>query len=73
MRDYIAPNPEIQELYHVSDTLINKYNFLKLIASKYNRIIKILPEDNFIIDRSLNVDHFIKQIVYCAPSWPELI
>lgn len=73
MRDYIVLNPDIQGLYHVSDMLINEYDLLKLIDSKYKGQNKILPEDNFIIDRSLNVDNFIKQIVYCAPSWPELI
>ena len=73
VRDYVIPHPKLQGLYHVGAAPINKYDLLKLIATKYKKQIKISRDDNFIIDRSLNVDHFNKQTGYCAPSWPELI
>jgi len=73
IRDYVIPRPELQGLYHVGATPINKYDLLELIATEYKKEINILRDDKFIIDRSLNVDLFNKQTGYSASSWQELI
>lgn len=73
IRDYVIPRPELQGLYHVGATPINKYHLLELIATEYEKEINILRDDKFIIDRSLNVNRFNKQTGYSAPSWQELI
>jgi dTDP-4-dehydrorhamnose reductase len=60
-------------LYHVAAQPIAKFDLLQLIARVYGKAINITPEENFVIDRSLNADRFRLATGYVAPAWPELI
>jgi dTDP-4-dehydrorhamnose reductase len=73
IRDYVIPKPELQGLYHVGAAPIGKYDLLKLIAAQYNKKIDIIFDENFAINRSLNIDLFSRTTGYSAPSWLELI
>lgn len=73
VRDIVIPKNDLSGLYHVSSGAINKFNLLTLIAEVYGKEIKIIPSDEFVIDRSLNSQLFTKDFGYVAPEWPELI
>lgn len=71
--NYIIPNTDLSGLYHVAASPINKYALLKLIAERYHKEIDIIPEDDVMIDRSLNAKRFNQITGYIAPEWPLLI
>lgn len=73
VRDVVIPDTELSGLYHVGAKPINKFELLKLIADAYGRTIDIVPDDQLMIDRSLNAKRFEIATGYVAPEWPELI
>lgn len=73
VRDIILPKPELTGLYHVAATPINKYELLQLVAAIYGKEVVLVPDDQLVIDRSLNADRFYAATGYRAPPWPELI
>lgn len=73
IHDYVLPNPELSGLYHVSAQPIAKYDLLALIASQYKKSIRINPDDQVMIDRSLDSSVFTQVTGYVAPDWPGLI
>jgi dTDP-4-dehydrorhamnose reductase len=73
IRDVVIPHRELCGLYHVSAKPINKFDLLKLIAEVYEKNIEIVPDNQFIIDRSLDSTRFQKATGYIAPEWSELI
>lgn len=73
IRDIVIPNKELSGLYHVAAKPITKFDLLKLIAEEYAKNIDIVPDDNFVIDRSLDATRFQMETGYIAPEWKELI
>jgi dTDP-4-dehydrorhamnose reductase len=73
IRDVVIPNTELSGLYHVAAKPINKFDLLKLIAKVYEKSIDIVPDDQLVIDRSLDAKRFQLATGYIAPEWPELI
>ena len=70
---HIIPNQNLRGVYHVSGQSISKYNLLKIIASEYKKVIKIVPNEEVKIDRSLNSIKFNKITGYQSEAWPKLI
>ena len=73
MRDFVVPNPGLRGLYHVSAAPINKFELLKLVAQHYGKAIAITPDDNLVIDRSLDSSLFREVTGYQPAAWPELV
>jgi dTDP-4-dehydrorhamnose reductase len=73
IRDYVIPRPELHGLYHVSSKAINKYEFLRLVANVYGKSIVINPDDQLVIDRSLDSTLFCQATDYQPKEWRELI
>ena len=73
IRDIVLPKPELSGVYHVAAKPISKYDLLSLVAKVYGKAIDIIPDDQLVIDRSLNADRFKSATGYEAPSWEELI
>jgi dTDP-4-dehydrorhamnose reductase len=73
IRDHVIPNPELHGLYHVSAEPISKFDLLKLIAKAYGKTIDIKPDDNLVIDRSLNSSRFFEATGYNSPPWVQLV
>lgn len=73
VRDVVIPHTELSGLYHVAAEPINKFKLLKLIAKVYGKTIDIVPDDQLVMDRSLNSKRFQWATGYVAPEWPELI
>lgn len=73
IRDHVLPHPELQGLYHVSATEINKHDLLTLVARIYGRSNSITPDDQLVIDRSLDSSRFRSATGYQPLEWPELV
>lgn len=73
IRDVIIPRPDLSGLYHVAAQPISKYDLLELLAREYGKSIAIVPDDQVVIDRSLNADRFKAATGYLATKWPELV
>ena len=73
IRDYVIPNEKIRGVYHLSADPINKFDLLKLVARTYGKKIQINPDDDFVIDRSLDSTRFRNATGFHPSSWSELI
>lgn len=73
IRDLILPRAELQGLYHVASRPISKLELLRLVAQRYKRSIRLVPDNEVAIDRSLVADRFARATGYTPPEWPELI
>ena len=73
VRDIVIPNSSLTGLYNVGAKPIDKFSLLNLIAKVYKKNTKIEIEDEFRIDRSLDVEKFSNATGYRATAWPELI
>lgn len=71
--NYVIPNKTLSGLYHVSSDAISKYNLLDIIKNVYQKDIKINATDDFVLDRSMNSDHFQEATGYSSPSWEKMI
>jgi dTDP-4-dehydrorhamnose reductase len=73
MRDVVLPDPSLHGLYHVSSAPISKFELLKLVAAQYGKVIDVLPDDEPVIDRSLDSSLFRHATDYRAPSWENMM
>ena len=73
VRDIVIPLTDLYGVYHVAAQPISKFDLLRLIADVYGKRIEIMPDDELIIDRSLNGDRFRQTTGYVVPGWPELV
>lgn len=73
MKDFVIAHPHLNGLYHVSAQPIDKFRLLILVAAQYGKSIEICPDDELVIDRSLNGARFSEATGYVAPDWPELV
>jgi len=73
IRDIIIPSPDLTGLYHIASKPISKFDLLSMVAKRYKKNIRILPDDQLALDRSLRAEKFERDTGYIAPDWPELI
>lgn len=73
IHEYVIPNNALSGLYHVAAKPIDKFRLLQLIADIYNKQILIEPDEQVMIDRSLDGTRFEKETGYLAPEWPTLV
>ena len=70
---YVLTNNDLNGIVHISNVPISKFDLLNLVSRIYKKSIIISPDDNLIIDRSLNSKTFIKKTGYIPPSWETMI
>lgn len=73
IRDHVLPDPSLHGLYHVSAEPIDKLSLLQLVARQYGHAIGIEPDEQVVIDRSLDSTAFRRATAYEPPAWPELV
>lgn len=73
IRDVVIPHSELHGVYQVAAKPISKCDLLKLVAEVYGKEIMIEPDDQVVIDRSLDAERFRKATGYIAPEWGEMI
>ena len=54
LENILLHNYDLTGLFHLSVNPINKFDLLKLVAEIYKKDIKIIEDNNVVIDRSLN-------------------
>ena len=69
----LKQNPTASGIYHVSSDPISKYDLLSLINKRLQLPIKIIPDESFVCDRSLDSSRFRKEFNYNPPSWEEMV
>lgn len=70
---FVIPRPELRGLYHVASVPISKHDLLRLVANAYDKQIVIEPNDDLVIDRSLDASRFNAATGYNPPAWPILV
>ena len=73
VHEHVLPNPDLCGLYHLSVDPISKFDLLRLVADVYGKSIEIIPDDNLVIDRSLDSSRFRAATGYSPKPWPELV
>lgn len=73
VRDIVIPDASLEGLYHVGAKAIDKHTLLHLIARVYGKQIEIEPDDQVVIDRSLDSKRFAATTGYRAPDWNEMV
>jgi dTDP-4-dehydrorhamnose reductase len=73
IRDYVLPRVQLRGLYHVSAAPISKFELLRLVAQVYGKAIEIVPDDEPVIDRSLDSSRFRALVGYDPPEWTDLV
>jgi len=73
IRDVVIPRNDLHGVYHVAAEPISKFDLLKLIAAVYGKAIEILPDNQLVIDRSLNAERFCKATSYITPDWQAMV
>lgn len=69
IKNYIFTNDNLHGLYHISSRAISKFELLSLINKIYKKNIQINPDNNFVIDRSLDSSYFQKKSGYKPIDW----
>jgi len=70
---FVLPQRDMAGLYHISAQPISKFDLLRKFASTYERDIAIDPNDEPIMDKSLDSTVFRNLTGYCPPSWEEML
>lgn len=73
IKNIIINHADFKGLYHVSSEPISKYKLLLLIKEKMSLKTKIIPDDEFKCDRSLDSSRFRREAAYYLPSWEDMI
>jgi dTDP-4-dehydrorhamnose reductase len=73
IRDHVLPRPNLRGLWHVSSDPIAKYDLLQLVKTAYGKSIEIVPDEQLVIDRSLDSTRFREETGWQPAPWAELV
>ena len=73
IHDFVLPEPSLNGVYHVSSDPIDKFSLLKLFASEYSKNTDVIPNDELIIDRSLDSKKFRTTTGFMPNCWEEMV
>ena len=71
--DLITKKPFLEGLFHISSNPINKFDLLNLVKKDFNLDIEIEPDEDFVIDRSLDSTKFRNLTGFSPDSWEKMI
>ncbi len=71
--DVVAPRTDLRGLWHVSSEPISKYDLLLIARTALGMDLEIVPDSEFVCDRSLDSGRFRLATGYRPPSWEEMI
>jgi dTDP-4-dehydrorhamnose reductase len=69
----IERHADLTGLYHVAADRIDKHALLRLIDDAFGTGVSITPDDEVVIDRSLNAARFRAATGWTPPSWPDMV
>jgi len=70
----LAAHHDLHDVWHLASAPISKYDLLVALARRLGRTdVEILPDDDFVCDRSLDGSRLRQVIGYEAPSWDAML
>ena len=69
----VTQYPTASGVYHVSSDPISKYDLLLMIKKRLKLPHKIVADESFVCDRSLNSSKFRRQFNYNPPGWEQMV
>jgi dTDP-4-dehydrorhamnose reductase len=69
----LTRSPAPSGLYHVSSAPVSKYDLLGLVKTALGLDVKIVPDDDFHCDRSLDSTRFRAELGYRPPDWQAMV
>lgn len=69
----ITKFPNESGVYNVSSDPISKFDLLSLVSQLLNHNIEIIPDEEFLCNRSLSSERFRNKFNYKPPSWHSMI
>jgi dTDP-4-dehydrorhamnose reductase len=69
----LTDHPNLCGIRHVASDPIDKYMLLQLLRRHFDRDIAIEPDDQVVVDRSLDASLLRRETGGCPPSWAEMI
>lgn len=73
VKNIIINHKELQGVYHISSSPINKFDLLKIVKEIYCLDIEIIEFSDFEIDRTLNSEKFRSETGFKPKDWNEMI
>ncbi len=74
LEQIILQQPELSGIFHLASEPINKYDLLMLCKSGLGwQDIDLQPQDDFVIDRSLDGSEFNTIMQWQIPSWTKMV
>lgn len=70
---HVLPHPQLRGTYHVSTHPIDKYQLLRIVRDAYGVSTEIEPDNQVVIDRSLDSSRFRRATGYSPPTWADMI
>ncbi len=71
---FLAKQPELSGVWHLSSAPISKYDLLTRLAQRLGRSdVEIVPDDDFVCDRSLDSRALQSKTSYRPPSWEAML
>jgi dTDP-4-dehydrorhamnose reductase len=69
----VTQYPTASGVYHVSSDPISKYDLLLMIKKRLKLPHKIVADESFVCDRSLNSSKFRRQFNFNPPGWEQMV
>lgn len=66
-------HPERSGVYHVASEPIDKFTLLRMLKDNLGLPITIIPDDDFLCNRSLDGSRFRADFAYTVPSWVSML
>ncbi len=73
LKEIILKYRDLKGLYHIASKPISKFDLLSLINKKMNLGVKIIPDEEYCCDRSLDPSKFSSEYGYTPQSWEILV
>jgi dTDP-4-dehydrorhamnose reductase len=71
--ELVERHSSLTGLWHVAAEPINKFELLELVREAFAIDIELEPDDDVVIDRSLDGSRFRTETGIAAPPWPDMI
>ena len=71
--DFIAHHGDLHGLWQLASAPIAKHDLLLLLRDAYGLDVAIAPDDDAVLDRSLDGSRLAEAAGVTVPSWPELV
>jgi dTDP-4-dehydrorhamnose reductase len=73
IRDVVVPDASLSGLWHVSVEPIDKYTLLTSLANAMGWAVDVQPNDDLVLDRSLDSSRFRERTGWTPPTWGEML